>query len=80
MAAPLGVQVGLMQVRAHQREHRPVALGKVRAGPADEVQPDGPAGPGGRPRRIGQAQLEIMLGTPRPVKAAVHAGGVPLPG
>jgi hypothetical protein len=65
VAAPLGVQVGLVQVRAQQCEHRPVALGEIRAGPADEVQPDSPAGPGGQPRRIGQAQLEIMLGPQR---------------
>jgi hypothetical protein len=42
VAAPLGVQVSLMQVRAQQREQRPVALGEIRPGPAVEVQPHGP--------------------------------------
>ena len=37
MAAPLGVQVGLVQVRAQEREHRPVTLGEVRSGPGNRA-------------------------------------------
>jgi hypothetical protein len=79
VAAAFGVQVGLVQVRAQQGEQRPVALGEVRAGPADKVEPHRPPGPGGSPRRTGQAQLELMLRPQGPVILAVHAGGVPLP-
>jgi hypothetical protein len=45
VAAPLSVEVGLVQVRAQQREDRPVPVGEVQPGPAEKVQPDGPAGP-----------------------------------
>lgn len=37
--AALGVEVGLVKVRAQQREHRPVTLGEVRPGPAAKGQP-----------------------------------------
>src|SRR5580693_1802805 len=79
IAAPLGLQVGLAQVRAQQREHRPVPLGEIRPGPAVEVQPDVPLGPGAQLRGIVQAQLKLMLYPVGPVIVAVHAGAVPLP-
>ena len=79
VAAPLGVEVGLVQVRAQQCEDRPVPVGEVRPGPAEKVQPDGPAGPGARPRGIGQAQLKLVLDSLRPENIGVHAGAVPLP-
>src|SRR4029077_1856289 len=47
MAAAFGVQVGLVQVRAQQREQRAVTLGEVRAGPAAKIQPHDPPGPNG---------------------------------
>jgi hypothetical protein len=53
MAAPLGIQKGLVQVRAQQREHRPVPFGEIRPGPAVEVQPDGAPGSSAQPRGIG---------------------------
>jgi hypothetical protein len=80
VAAALGVQVGLVQVRAQQRKHRPVTLGEVRPGPAERVHSDGPARSDGPRRSLGQAQLEFMLDSLRPVVIAVHAGGMPLPG
>jgi hypothetical protein len=61
VAAALGVQVGLVQVRAQQREHRPVTLGEVRPGSAVQLQPQVPPGPGGVRRRFGQAQHESVL-------------------
>jgi hypothetical protein len=42
VAAALGVEVGLVKVRAQQREHRPVTLGEVRPGPAAKGQPHMP--------------------------------------
>ena len=67
-------------MRAQQRKHGPVTLGEVRPGPAEEEQPNGPAGPGARPRGIGQGQQKLMLDPVRPVEVAVHARAVPLPG
>src|SRR5262249_49098421 len=55
VAAALGVEVGLVQVRAQHGEQVAVAFGEVRAGPADEDQPQGPPGPGGPPGTGGQA-------------------------
>jgi hypothetical protein len=57
MAAPLGIQEGLVEVRTQRREHCPVTLGEVEPGPAVEVQPDLPPGPGARHGGTGQAQL-----------------------
>ena len=37
-AAALVIQICLVQVRAHQREQRPVPVGEVRPGPAEEEQ------------------------------------------
>ena len=73
VAAPLGVQIGLVQVRAQQREQRPVPLGEIRPGLAEEEHPDGPPGPGGLPRRIGQAQLELVLDLQWPVDIEINA-------
>jgi hypothetical protein len=39
VAAPLGVEVGLVQVRAQHGEQVAFAVGEIRAGPADEDQP-----------------------------------------
>jgi hypothetical protein len=61
VAAPLGIQEGLVQVRAQQREERPVPLGEVRPGLTEEEHPDGPPGTGGPPCRIRQAQLELGM-------------------
>lgn len=63
-AAALGVQVGLVQVRADQGEQGPVAFGEVRSGKAEQVQPDGPAGPAAGPGWLGQAQLGEVLSRP----------------
>ena len=79
MAAPFAIQVGLVQVRAQKREHCPVAIGEIRSARAEKEQPDGPAGPDGQPRRIGQEQLERVLHPLRPVNVGVHGGAVPLP-
>jgi hypothetical protein len=65
--SPLGIQVGLVQMRAHQREHRLVTLGGIRPGPAAQVQPRVPPGPGGPRRRSGQAQHEMVLQPQQPV-------------
>ena len=80
MAAAFGVEIALVHVRAQQREHRTVALGEIRPGPAEKEQPQGPAGPSGQPCRIGQEQLELMLDPLWPVNVGVHAGAVPLSG
>ena len=61
MAAAFGVEVGLVQVRAQQREQRAVTLGEVRPGPAEQKQPQGPPGPAGFPGPGGQAQLQLVL-------------------
>jgi hypothetical protein len=79
VAAPFGIQVGVVQMGAQQREQRAITLGEVRAGPAEEEQPHGPPTPLGSPWRFGQAQLELMLDPLRPVIVAVRAGGMPLP-
>jgi hypothetical protein len=49
VAAPFGVEVGLVQVGAQQCQQRTVTLGKVRRAPlvAGELQPHGPARAGG---------------------------------
>ena len=57
VTATFGVQVGMVQVGAQQREQRAVALGEVRAGPTEKEQPHGltrprhPAGRCGQGRR-----------------------------
>ena len=61
MAAPLGVQAGLVQVRAQQCQQRPVPLGEVRAGAAVQDQPHILLGPGDRLRELGQGQEEMVL-------------------
>jgi hypothetical protein len=39
VAAALGVEIGLMQVRAQQHQQSPVTLGEVRSGAAEKDQP-----------------------------------------
>ena len=80
MTAPLGIQVGLVQVRAQQREHCPVTFGEVRPGSAAKVQPYVPPRPGGSRRRLGQAQHEMTLQPQHPYIIGVHRSGMPLPG
>ena len=46
-----------MQVRAQQDQQRPVTVGEIRPGPADEVHPHVPPGPRGWRLCCGQAQL-----------------------
>ncbi len=67
MAAAFGVEIGLVQVRAQQHQQRPVMLGKVGSGPAEEEQPHGPARPAGLAGCCGQGQHQIVLVSPRPV-------------
>jgi hypothetical protein len=69
-----------MQVRAQQREHRPVALGEVWAGPAGQGQAHIPAGLSGPRWRFGQVQHERVLEPQWPVVIGVHTCAVPLPG
>ena len=80
VAAALGVEVGLVQVRAQHGEQVTLAAGEIRAGPADEDQPQGPPGPGGQPGAGGQAQRQLMLVPVGLAAVLVHAGAVPLPG
>jgi hypothetical protein len=80
VAAPLGVQVCLVQVRAHQREQCPVTLGEVWAGPAGQGQPHIPAGSSGSRWRFGQVQHEIVLEPQWPVVIGVHTCAAPLSG
>ena len=69
MAALLGGQVGLVQVRAQQREHPPVPLGKVWPGSAAQVQPYVPLGPGGGFR----GRFGVRPGPGSPAYAAMPA-------
>jgi hypothetical protein len=70
----------VVQVRAQQREDRPVTFGKVKPGPAAEEQPHGLPRPGEPPGASWQAQSELMLDSRQADSVAVHAGGMPLPG
>jgi hypothetical protein len=63
IAAPLGIQEGLVQVRTQQRKHRPVTLGEVEPGPPAQVQPDVPLRPGGPRRRFGQCGINYADGS-----------------
>ena len=72
MAAVLGIQVGVVQVRAQQREQRPVTLGEAWTGPAEKEQPHGPATAHVR-ARWRQGQHQIVLKPLRPVDFAVRA-------
>jgi len=53
VAAALGVEVGLVQVRAQHGEQVAFAVGEIRAGSADEDQPYRPPGPAGPPGLAG---------------------------
>ena len=78
-SAAFGVEVGLVEVGPYQGEQGPVPFGEVRAGEAEEAQPDAPAGSAARPRRFGQAELEVVLQALRRVHVGIYAGGMPLP-
>ena len=79
VAAPFGVQVGLVQVRAQQHQQRPVTLGEVRAGASVKDQPHIPPGRGGRLRQLRQGQHEMVFHPLRPYAVGVHSRTVPLP-
>src|SRR5262249_47867758 len=80
VAAALGVEVGLVQVRAQHGEQVAVAFAEVPAGPAEQDQPQGPPGPGGLAGTGGQAQHQHVLDPVRPASVVVEARAVPLPG
>src|ERR1700678_1396297 len=54
VATALGVEVCLVQVRAQYGQQVAMTAGEIRAGPAEEDQPQRPSRPGGPPEASGQ--------------------------
>ena len=77
-AASLRVEVRLVEVRAQQREQRPVTLGEFGARASNKEQPSDTSWSRFGTRRLGQTHLDEMFKALWPRTVAVHARGMPL--
>ena len=74
----LRIVVGLLEVGAHQREKRPVALGEVGARSAKKEQANGPPRPRIGPGWLGQTHLDVVVESLRPNDLAKEGRRMPL--
>ena len=66
------------QIPQDNGQEGPVALGEVKAGPAQKEEANAPAWSGVGPGRLGQADLDVVLEALRPHDFAVETRGTPL--